>query len=78
MKEKREILDSSITFSAGYWRKNINIFNEKFTTFSLQYDVTNVIFSLKYRPRKVDRNNTEKSLVFVTIRQKIASYIQLS
>ena len=29
MKDKKEIVDSSITFPAGYYRKNINIFNEK-------------------------------------------------
>ena len=32
----------------------------------------NVIFSLKYRQRKVVLNDSEKSLVFVTIRQKIS------
>ena len=31
------------------------------------------IFSLKYRQRKVDLNTSKKSLVFVTIRQKISS-----
>ena len=64
-------------FPAGYYRKNINIFNEKLTNglILLQYDVENFIFSLKYRQRKVDLNTSEKSLVFVTMRQKI-SYLR--
>ena len=36
--------------------------------FSLQYDIENFFFSLKYRQRKVDLNTGEKSLVFVTTR----------
>ena len=35
----------------------------------------NLIFSLKYRQRKVDLNVNEKSLVFVTLRHL---YVQLS
>ena len=46
--------------------------------FSLQYDVENFIFSLKYRQRKVGLNTSEKSLVFVTIRhRKFHLYVQL-
>ena len=54
MKEnKKEILDSSIMFPAEYYRKNINIFNEKLTNrlFSLQCDAENFIFSLRYRQK---------------------------
>ena len=75
MKEKKETLDSSISFPARYYRKNIIIFNEKLTNclFSLQYDVANFIFSFKYRQQEVDQNVSEKLLIFVTIRQKISS-----
>ena len=75
MKEKKETLDSSISFPARYYRKNIIIFNEKLTNclFSLQCDVANFIFSFKYRQQKVDQNVSEKLLIFVTIRQKISS-----
>ena len=75
MKEKKEVLDSSISFPARYYWKNIVIFNEKLTNclFSLQYDVANLIFSFKYRQQEVDQNVNEKLLIFVTIRQKISS-----
>ena len=75
MKEKKEVVDSSISFPARYYWKNIVIFNEKLTNclFSLQYDVANFIFSFKYRQQKVDQNVSEKLLIFVTIRQKILS-----
>ena len=64
-----EFLDSSITFPAGYYGKHINIFNGKLTSslFSLEFDLENFIFSLKYHQRKVDRNTSKKSIVFVTI-----------
>ena len=55
---KKEILDSSITFPAGHYSENINIFNEKLINrlFSLQWDVQNFFFSLKYRQRKNAKN----------------------
>ena len=47
--------------------------------FSLQYDVANFFFLLKYRQRKVDLNTSEKPLVFITIRhKKFHLYVQLS
>ena len=47
--------------------------------FSLQYDVANLIFLLKYRHRKVDLNTSEKLLVFVTIpHRKFHLYVQLT
>ena len=54
--KKKEILDSSIMFSRGYYQENINIFNEKLTNrlFSLQCDVENFIILLKYRQTKFD------------------------
>ena len=82
MKEnKKEILDSSITFPAGYYMRNVNIFNEKLTNrlFLLQYGVKNFIFSLKYRKQKVDLSTNQKSLVFVTMRhRKLYLCVQLS
>ena len=80
-REKKEILDSSITFAAGYYQKNINIFNEKLTNrlFWLQYDVENFIFWLKYRQRKFDLKISKKLFVFVTIRHRqVHLYVQLS
>ena len=80
-KNKKEIFDSWITFSAGYYTQNINIFNEKLTIhlLSLQYEVKNFIFLLKYRQRKVDLSTSQKSLVFVTMRhRKFHLYTQLS
>ena len=76
-----EFLDSSITFPAGYYGKHINIFNEKLTSslFSLEFDLENFIFSLKYHQRKVDRNTSKKSIVFVTIlHRNFHLYVQLS
>ena len=69
-RRNNEILDSLITFPAAYQQKNINVFNEKLTNgfLFLQYDVANLIFSLKYRQRKIDLNTSEKSLHLVTIR----------
>ena len=42
---------------------------------SWQYYVANFIFSVKYRQRKVDINEGEKSLVFVTKRKFIEKFI---
>ena len=66
---KKEILDSSVTFPGGHYSENINIFNEKLINrlFSLQWDVQNFFFSLKYRQRKMQkiasfRYNTAKKI----------------
>ena len=76
-REKKEILNSSITFPVGCYRKNINIFNGKLTNrlFLLQYYVENFAFLVKYRQRKVDLDTSEKLLVFFTIQHL---YAQLS
>ena len=82
MKEnKKEILDSLITFPVTYHRKNMNIFKKNLTNrlFSLQYDVQNFIFLLKYCKRRVGLNTSQKLLVFVTIQhRKFHLCVQLS
>ena len=85
MKEnKKEILNSGITFPVVHYKENINICNKKLTNhlLLLQYEVKNFIFSLKYkyRQQKVDLSTNQKSLVFVTIiiHRKCNLYAQLS
>ena len=82
MKEnEKEILDSLITFPVTYHRKNINILKKNLTNrlFSLQYDVQNFVFLLKYCKRRVGLNTSQKLLAFVTIRhRKFHLCVQLS
>ena len=68
MKEKKQVLNSSIAFP-GYYRNNINIFNEKLTNglSLLQNDLANFIVLLKYCQRRFDLNTCEKLIVFVTM-----------
>ena len=68
MKEnKKEIRDSFITFPAGYYKKNLNIFSGNWPIACFCWN------ELKYHQRKVDLNTSQKSLVFVKIRHKISS-----
>ena len=72
LKEKKKIDDSMTLFPEGYYRKNMNIFNEKLKMACFCCNTTEYfIFSLKYRQRKVDLNTSKESLVFVTIQSFI-------
>ena len=78
---KKEILSSSITFRARYYRKNINILNKSLTNclFSLQCNVANFVFSFEYRQQKVDFNTSQKLLVLVSRQhRKFHFYVNLS
>ena len=62
MKEnKKEIRDSFITFPAGYYKKNLNIFSGNWPIACFCWN------ELKYHQRKVDLNTSQKSLVFFKI-----------